>query len=98
MRGANPQRKPSRAGSNRVSEKTIKKKVHRIRFIDVLWSTALDVLVRIHFMVWEVKCMYALPTNVICSKRKCQGKANGVFIYCVCFIGYNFIWKDTYFY
>jgi len=36
MRGANPQRKPSRAGSNRVSEKTIKKKVHRIRFIDVL--------------------------------------------------------------
>lgn len=59
------------------------KKSHCTRyicFIDVCDYFALDVLVHMHFMVWAIKCMYAFTTKVIRSKRKCQGKDNGVFI------------------
>lgn len=59
------------------------KKSHCTRyicFIDVCDYFALDVLVHMHFMVWAIKCMYAFTTKVICSKKKCQGKDNGVFI------------------
>jgi hypothetical protein len=63
---------------------------------------ALDVLVCIHFMVWDMKCMYVFTTKVICSKDIAKEKDNrhlciSKWLCCTYFINYIFISKTLLF-